>query len=69
VLQAPKETAKIFDTDPATSDEVEAMTPIGGVLGECLKKDMKLTVDKPGLRALLALAAWRIVNTPEAPAQ
>lgn len=69
VLQAPQATAKIFDTEPATRDEVEAMTPIGAVLGECLKKDMKLTVNKPGLRALLALAAWRVVNTPEKPAQ
>jgi hypothetical protein len=69
VLQAPQATAKIFDTEPATHEEVEAMTPIGGVLGECLKKDMKLTVNKPGLRALLALAAWRVVNTPEKPAQ
>jgi hypothetical protein len=69
VLQAPKATARIFDTEPATSDEVEAMTPIGAVLGECLKKDMKLTVNKPALRALLALAAWRVVNTTEGPAQ
>jgi hypothetical protein len=41
------------------------MKPIGGVLGECLKKDAKMTLNKPALRSLLALAAWRIVNTPK----
>ena len=68
VFEAPKETARIFDTEPATRDETEAMKPLGGVLGDCLKKDMELTVNKPGLRALLALAAYRVVTTPEKPA-
>ena len=65
VLNAPQATAHIFDTEPATSEEVAAMKPIGGVLGECLKKDAKMTLNKPALRSLLALAAWRIVNTPK----
>lgn len=69
VLEAPKATVRIFDTEPATSDEVEAMTPIGAVLGDCLKKDMKLMVNKPALRALLALAAWRVVNASEGRSQ
>lgn len=65
VLNAPQTTAQIFDTEPATAQELEAMKPLGAVLGGCLKKDTKLTVNKPALRALLALAAWRIVNTPK----
>lgn len=65
VLNAPQATAHIFDTEPATAEEIAAMKPIGGVLGECLKKDTKMTLNKPALRSLLALAAWRIVNTPK----
>jgi hypothetical protein len=64
VLNAPQATAHLFDTEPATSEEITAMKPFGGVLGKCLKKDTKMTLNKPALRSLLALAAWRIVNTP-----
>jgi len=62
VLQAPKATAALFETQPATAAETEAMRPIGPVLTECLKKDMKVELNKPGLRSLLALAAYRIVS-------
>ena len=64
VLNAPRATAGIFDTQPATPEEIEAMKPIGGVLGECLKQNTQLTLNKPALRALLALAAWRIASAP-----
>jgi hypothetical protein len=64
VLKAPGATARIFETEPATPEETEAMKPLGGVLAECLKKDMKVTLNKPALRSLLALAAWRIATTP-----
>ncbi len=63
VMQAPQATAKLFETEPATKEEIQAMQPLGGVLGECLKKDTKAELNKPGLRSLLALAAWRIAST------
>jgi hypothetical protein len=66
VLKAPDVTARIFDTEPATSDEVQAMKPLGGVLTQCLKQRTQMTLNKPALRSLLALAAWRIVTTPRA---
>jgi hypothetical protein len=66
VLKAPDVTARIFDTEPATSDEVQAMKPLGGVLTQCLKQGTQMTLNKPALRSLLALAAWRIVTTPRA---
>ena len=66
VFEAPETTAKIFATDPATAEETEAMKPLGAVLPKCLKKDMTLNLNKPALRSLLALAAWRIVTTPRA---
>jgi hypothetical protein len=62
VLKTPKATAALFETQPATAEETEAMRPIGPVLTECLKKDMKVELNKPGLRSLLALAAYRIVS-------
>jgi hypothetical protein len=68
VLYAPQATAKIFETEPATPEESAAMKPLGGVLTECLRKDVQLTLNKPALRSLLALAAWRIVTTPRKPA-
>jgi hypothetical protein len=65
VLKAPEATARILNTEPATDEEIAAMKPLGSVLGECLKKDTRMTLNKPALRSLLALAAWRIVNTPK----
>ena len=67
VMKAPEVTSKVLATKPATRDEIEAMKPLGPVLGECLQKDVKLEVNKPALRSLLALAAWRIVTTPRKP--
>ncbi len=67
-LQAPQATARLLETEPASREESAAVGSIAPVLTECLKKDTQLTVNKPALRALLALAAWRIVTTPKAPA-
>jgi len=69
VLQAPEATARIFATEPATPEEITAMKPLGSVLPECLKKDMKVELNKPALRSLLALAAYRIATTPTKAAQ
>ena len=67
VLNAPQQTVRIFETEPATPEETAALKPLGGVLTDCLKKGAQVTVNKPALRSLLALAAWRIVNTPRKP--
>jgi hypothetical protein len=66
VLNAPQATSRLLASEPTTKEETEAMNVIGPVLGECLKKDTKLTLNKPALRSLLALAAWRIATTPKA---
>jgi hypothetical protein len=65
VMKAPQATAKLFETEPATDEERQAMQPLGGVLGNCLKKDTKAELNKPALRSLLALAAWRIASAPK----
>lgn len=66
VLKAPQTASELLETEPASKDESAAMAPIGPVLGECLKKEMKVSLNPPALRALLALAAWRIASTPKA---
>ena len=65
VMKAPDATLRLFGTKPATSEEQAAMKPITGLLSDCLKKDVKLTIDGPAIRSLLALAAWRIATTPQ----
>lgn len=67
-LQAPQATARLFLTEPASREESAAVGALAPVLGECLRKDVKLTLNKPGLRAVLALASWRIFTTPKAAA-
>ena len=67
-LQAPQATARLLETEPTSREESAAVGSIAPVLTECLKKGTQLNVNKPALRALLALAAWRIVTTPKAPA-
>lgn len=64
VMKAPDATARLFATEPATPEETRAMQPLGPVLMDCLKKDVKLELNKPALRSVLALAAWRILATP-----
>ena len=66
VLKAPQPTSQLLEAEPASKDETAAMAPIGPVLGECLKKEMKVSLNPPAVRALLALAAWRIASTPKA---
>lgn len=68
-MQAPQATSELLQTEPATKEEHEAMTHIVAVLPNCLKKDSSLTMNPPALRAVLALAAWRIVEAPKVAAQ
>ncbi len=68
-MRAPQATADLFATKPATKEEKAAMQGIAAVLPDCLAKDTKLTLNRPALRSLLALAAWRIVSTRRGEAQ
>lgn len=68
-MQAPDATAELLGTEPATEPEIAAVAKVEAVLPNCLKKDSKLSLNPPALRALLALAAWRIVETPKVSAR
>jgi hypothetical protein len=69
VMHAPEATADLLATEPATSEEKSAIGAVTAVLPECLTKGMTVNMNRPALRSLLALAAWRIVTAPKEAAQ
>jgi hypothetical protein len=69
VLKAPDASIALFNTEPATHEEGEALHALVPVMTECLTKDMKVEANRPALRSILALAAWRIATTPVRAAQ
>ena len=66
-LVAPQATARLLSTKPTSKPEREAMQAMGPVMASCLRKGAKLELNKPALRSVLALAAWRIVAIPKVP--
>jgi hypothetical protein len=64
VLQAPDASARLFAADPASPEEAEAVEALGPTLTGCLAKGTTLSLNRPALRSVLALAAWRIASTP-----
>ena len=68
-LNAPHATAAVLGTEPASAEELHAMRPLGSVLSECLKKGAKVALNRPALRSVLAIAAYRIVSTPMKPTE
>lgn len=68
-LQAPDATAALLQTQPATREEAQAVQQIAPILGQCLKQGTQVEMNKPAIRAMLALAAWRIVAASKQEAQ
>lgn len=68
-FRAPEATAALLRTKPATAEEARAEDSLTPVLRDCLKKDAKVELNRPAMRSLLALAAYRIVTTPKAAGQ
>jgi len=64
-FKAPEATAALLQTDPATAKEAEAEDSLASTLRDCLKKDAKIELNRPALRSMLALAAYRIITTPK----
>lgn len=62
VRRSPMETMAIFDTEPATDAEDRAMKAAGPALVACVPAGQKATLNRPGLRAILALAAYRLIH-------
>jgi hypothetical protein len=64
VRKAPEASASLFGTEPMTSDETAAFRAITPLLSDCVAKGQQLRVNRPGLRAQIALAAYRITHVP-----
>lgn len=62
VRAEPSKTFTLFQTEPTTKDETRAMQAIGPALLDCVKAGQKMSFNKPGLRAMLALAAYRLAQ-------
>jgi hypothetical protein len=63
VLRAePDKTYAIFGTDPTSADEAHTMQAIAPTLTNCIKAGQQVSLNKPGLRASLALAAYRLTQ-------
>jgi hypothetical protein len=62
VRAEPARTYAIFRTEPTSADETHAMQAIAPTLMNCVKAGQKMSFNKPGLRASLALAAYRLTQ-------
>jgi hypothetical protein len=60
--RAPTEVAALFRTAVNSPDEAAAVSSLARPLGECLAGAPELRANRPAIRALLALAALRLVQ-------
>ncbi|PZU08689.1 hypothetical protein [Sphingomonas sp.] len=64
----PAKSWAILSAPPTSPEEKAAMQGIGGTLTNCVPANQKMALNRPGLRAAIALAAYHMM-LPAAPAQ
>ncbi len=64
VRKAPEATVALLRTDPTTEQEAVALRGVTPFVGECTANGTQLRINRPGLRAQIALAAWRVTHMP-----
>jgi hypothetical protein len=62
VRSMPGQVSAMLAADPASEEEKAAAAAISSNLGPCLRAGASAKLNRPGLRALLALAAYRIIT-------
>lgn len=62
VMAEPQVVADLFATLPASSEEAVALKGLAPTLGACLAQGQSAAMNRPGLRSVLALAAWRLAT-------
>lgn len=62
VRAAPAETEALFATEHGSPAEGTAMSAVAPHIGPCLAEGAAMRLNRPGLRAMLALAAYRLVR-------
>jgi hypothetical protein len=65
VRTLPDEVAAVLATKPASEEERLAIANIRPRLGPCVRAGAAARINVPGLRAILALAAYRLASLPE----
>ncbi|WP_428681658.1 hypothetical protein [Sphingopyxis sp.] len=63
VMRAPGESAALFRTEVMSDAEKVAMQALAPQLSGCIKEGTQFRTNRPGLRALLALASYRLAVT------
>jgi len=58
----PAKTWALFQTEPTSREELIALQAISPALVGCVPQGTKMAMNKPGLRAMLALAAYRLAQ-------
>jgi len=69
IARTPANSAQLLATKPMSKDESIAIRALAPVLTDCLRKDLKVTFNRPALRSVMALTAWRIVAKPRGAAE
>ena len=63
VMASPGPVSKLFETQVATKEEADAMAALSPTLEACIAQNSKAEMNRPALRSVLALAAWRLATT------
>ena len=60
----PDAVAAVLETKPGSDAEVEALKPTGAVLPGCIPNGRTLSLNRPAVRAIYALGAYRLLSAP-----
>ena len=65
VITRPAAVGRLLESEVASDLEAEAAEALGPTLSACLSGTDKAELNRPALRSVLALAAWRIASATE----
>jgi hypothetical protein len=65
VRAAPVAVASLFAAEPGSAAEGAVVRTLGPTVTNCVAAGRTMLMNRPGLRAMLALAAWRLVRQNE----
>lgn len=68
VRAAPADTEALLATEQGSAEEGAALRVIAPQIGPCLASGVSMQLNRPGVRAMLALAAYRLARHNAAPA-
>jgi hypothetical protein len=66
-IDAPGQVAALLATEGTSLEEKAALGALAPALAGCLRSEVRLVANPPALRAMLALAAWRLARHNEPP--